>query len=216
VVVGLGGDGGVGAPQSPAQPWNVVAQFSASDCAAVAQSWRHGSRSAPVPQPVTHERIPAATPRAHSPSAPPHAPRQAAASLPIVESASGVGGVQLPRQPWRSSRHDPVTLPRNVSAQPRMQPPKSAGAAFVRQSVRQASFTRRAVLIHAAFAWPQPAWHCWSCARAAGSARNAETPTINAYRMAIFICLPPPSPMDDLCLGCLLQARCLKTTREHD
>ena len=148
--------------------------------AVAAQSWRHGSRSASVPQPITHERMPAVTPRAHSPSSTAHAPRQAAASLPVGASATGVGGVQLPRQDWRSSRHDPVTLPRNASAQPRMQPPRSAGTAFVRQSVRQASFTRRAVLMHAAFDCPQPASHCRSCARAAGSARNVETPSTNA------------------------------------
>jgi hypothetical protein len=131
------------------QDWKSEAQVAASDCAVDAHPWRQDSRSDAVPHPIKHVFASAVTLRAHVPRFSPQVPRQAA-----VEE--GEGGLHAWTQ-LASSFRQLVCEERNESVQLRIQEPTSAGAEFVRQSIRQLDRVMRAALRQATFSAPQPA-----------------------------------------------------------
>jgi len=157
--------------QVPAHDWKSAGQAAVSACAGAAQPSRHERTSEAVRHPVTQVLKFAVALRAHAPRSSPHAPRQAAVdgSPAEVDDASHACTQLgwLLRQVVRSDR--------NVSVQPRLQEPMSAGAEFARQSIRQLDRVTRAVLRQAAVCAPHPAPHGWLVSRAV-AARIAPRP----------------------------------------
>jgi len=157
--------------QVPAHDWKSAGQAAVSACAGAAQPSRHERTSEAVRHPVTQVLKFAVALRAHAPRSSPHAPRQAAldGSPAEVDDASHACTQLgwLLRQVVRSDR--------NVSVQPRLQEPMSAGAEFARQSIRQLDRVTRAVLRQAAVCAPHPAPHGWLVSRAV-AARIAPRP----------------------------------------
>jgi hypothetical protein len=159
-------------PQAPVQDWKSEAQVAASDCAVDAHPWRQDSRSDAVRHPVTHVFASAATLRAHVPRFSPQVPRHAAVEGSADEGDGGLHAWTQLGTPLRQV----VCEDRNVSVQLRMQEPTSAGAEFVRQSIRQLDRVMRAALRQVTFSAPQPAGHGWLAAWAV-TASSAPRPT---------------------------------------
>jgi hypothetical protein len=115
-------------------------------------------------------------------------PQPPAQEVDVDDTKAPDADEQESRQLARSLRQ-PLLLPRIAVVHARMHVPRSAGAAFVRQSSLHADSVVRAVWTQAFISRPHPPWQLWA---AALPASKADRPRLNIAIVRIFMDVSSP------------------------